>query len=308
MPEEIDSYLRYLLADREFAENTVVAYKNDLTQFYNFALEAEGKSTASRTGLPGPTPKEADWAKVDLARLTSYVVNLRERGYAPATVARKIAAVKSFFRYLLAQGKLTSDPAEALELPHLGRAEPRVLTADEMEALLAVTARESRAAGRRDRAMFELLCATGLRVSELVALNVDDVSVATGYVRCVGRRDRERLLPLPQRVVDTLDVYLRDGRPRLARPGDELALFLNQRGERITRQGFWLLMRDYARRAGIPDDITPHTLRHSFAAQTLASGADIRSLQELLGHASPSTTQMYARYRRQRASWSGETT
>jgi integrase/recombinase XerD len=144
--------------------------------------------------------------------------------------------------------------------------------------------------------MLELLYATGLRVSELVALNMDDVSLAAGYVRCIGRRGRERRLPLATRAVQAMDIYLRDGRPRLLRPGDEPAVFLNQRGERLTRQGFWLLMRDYTRRAGISDDITPHTLRHSFAAHTLSSGADIRSLQELLGHASSSTTQMYSRF------------
>ncbi len=296
MPEEIDSYLRYLLADREFTDNTVMAYKNDLSQFAGYLVQAQARAAAVAYEVADSAAGAVDWAAVDLARLTGYVVSLRDRGYAPATVARKIAAVKSFFRYLLSQGTVGADPAADLELPHLGRGEPRVLTQDEIEALLSVPAREDRPAAQRDRGMLELLYATGLRVSELVALNLDDVSLASGYVRCVGRRGRERLLPILPRVVDAMDNYLRDGRPRLAHGGDSPALFLNQRGERLTRQGFWLLMRDYTRRAGITDEITPHTLRHSFAAHTLASGADIRSLRELLGHASASTTQMYSRF------------
>jgi integrase/recombinase XerD len=300
MLEDIEAYLRYLLEQQEFAPNTVMAYQNDLSQFYQYLQEAQTRySPAGSDDASSQTSgesKSVDWTQIDIARLTGYVVSLRDRGYAPSTVARKIAAVKSFFRYMVVQGKLATDPAAALELPHLGRGEPKVLLPEEVEALLAVPARDTGPAAQRDRAMLELLYATGLRVSELVALNLDDVSVATSYARCVGRRGRERLLPLNPRVVKTLDTYLRDGRPRLARPGDEQALFLNQRGERLTRQGFWLLMRDYTRRAGISSDVTPHSLRHSFAAHTLAGGADIRSLQELLGHASSSTTQMYSRF------------
>ncbi len=298
MPEEIDSYLHFLLGDKEFTYNTVMAYKNDLSQFYRYLLDAQAAAESNRTGMPADRADAVDWSQVDRARLTGYVVSLRDRGYAPATVARKIAAVKSFFRYLLTQGVLSDDPAVALELPHLGRGEPRVLTEEEIEALLAVPSSENRPSAKRDLAMLELLYATGLRVSELVALNTEDISLASGYARCVGRRGRERLLPLSPRAVEAMDAYLRDGRPRLTRGGDDPALFLNQRGERLTRQGFWLLMRDYTQRAGIADDITPHTLRHSFAAHTLASGADIQSLRQLLGHASASTTQMYSRFNR----------
>ena len=149
MPEEIDTYLHHLLADKEFTDNTVMAYKNDLTQLYNYLLAADARATASRSGMPGPAPTRVDWPKVDLARLTGYVVHLRDRGYAPATVARKIAALKSFFRYLLDQGTIGSDPAAALELPHLGRGEPRVLTQDEINALLAAPSGETRAASLR---------------------------------------------------------------------------------------------------------------------------------------------------------------
>lgn len=299
MSEEIESYLQFLFNDKEFTENTVMAYRNDLTQFNSYLLEAQARAAANWPTDASPAAADMDWSQVDLARLTGYVVSLRDRGYAPATVARKIAAVKSFFRYLAAQGKTASDPAATLELPHLGRGEPRILGQEEIEALLAVPASDARPAAQRDRAMLELIYATGLRVSELVALNIDDISVAAACARCIGRRGRERLLPLSPRVIDALESYTRDGRPRLAHGGDTEALFLNQRGERLTRQGFWLLMRDYTRRAGISDDITPHTLRHSFAAHTLAGGADIRSLRELLGHASASTTQMYSRFSRQ---------
>jgi integrase/recombinase XerD len=296
MFEDIEAYLVYLQGQREFAPNTVMAYRNDLSQFHKYLQIAQARWSPPSDPGTEASPGSVNWSQVDIARLTGYVVSLRERGYAPATVARKIAAVKSFFRHLTLQGKISEDPAATLDLPHLGRGEPRVLTSEEVNTLLAVPARDSGPAAQRDRAMLELLYASGLRVSELVALNQDDVSVATGYARCIGRRGRERRMPLSQRAVLALDIYIRDGRPRMARPGEETALFLNQRGERLTRQGFWLLMRDYTRRAGISEDITPHTLRHSFAAHTLASGADIRSLQELLGHASSSTTQMYSRF------------
>ncbi len=285
MKKLIGDFIDYLSVERGLALNTLESYGRDLRQYSDFLDKGRFSSIeqASR------------------ATIISYLLYLEKQGKATATIARRLAALKSFYQFLVRERVLDRDPTANLESPKLEKRLPRVLTVKEVDQLLRQP-NPVTPAGLRDRAMLELLYATGLRVSELVALNIDDVSLASGYARCVGRRGRERLLPLPPRVVDAVDRYLRDGRPRLAHGGDSPALFLNQRGERLTRQGFWLLMRDYTRRAGITDEITPHTLRHSFAAHTLASGADIRSLRELLGHASASTTQMYSRFSRQSGS------
>ena len=293
MRPEIEEYLQFLEGEKGFAPNTVAAYQNDLAQFCEYLDDISQRECAAQ-GIP---PREISWHQVNKFRLLSYIVEelKAKKRYVPATVARKVSAVRSFFRYLMKQGLIQADPTEDLPSPEVQKKAPRTLTVDEADALLAQPSGSEAPEARRDRAMLELLYATGLRVSEMMALNTDDVNVEAGYVRCTGRGSRERVVPIHPRAVGALDQYLTYGRPNLMRGDDEPAMFLNYRGSRLTRQGFWLIIKAYAEAAGINRGITPHTLRHSFAAHTLGSGAKLPDVQKLLGHASISTTQMYTR-------------
>ncbi|MBI3969187.1 MAG: site-specific tyrosine recombinase XerD [Chloroflexi bacterium] len=282
MQENIDSFLRYLDEERKFSPNTLIAYRNDLAQFDEFVRRNVANGRVTRGDV------------------VEFVLQLKEKKYAPATVARKVAAVRSFFHFLVSQGKLHDDPTEQLDAPKVAKTLPNVLSVDDVNSLLAQPAQLTTPEGRRDRAMLELLYATGLRVTELISLNLEDVNLTAGYVRCVykgkgGRAGQERVIPIGYRTTAAVEAYLQEARPILARRrrGEE-ALFLNHRGERLTRQGVWLLLKGYAKRANVAAEITPHTLRHSFATHMLNGQADLRAVQELLGHASISTTQIYA--------------
>ena len=282
MGEEIRSFLNHLLIEKGFSENTINAYRNDLNQLADFVEEtAVGK---------GYTP---DWSSVDRNLLISYILDLKERNYAPATVARKVAAVKSFFDFLVAEGIIKSDPTENLSSPKVGKALPKPLSVAEVELLLAAPARLSTPEAKRDVAMIELLYATGMRVSELISLNMGDVNLEAGFVRCLGKGSKERIIPVHQEAIRFVKEYIVEARTQLLRDKDEQALFLNRRGERLTRQGFWLILKTHAKAAGIKKPVTPHTLRHSFATHVLSGGADLRAVQELLGHANISSTQVY---------------
>jgi integrase/recombinase XerD len=219
---------------------------------------------------------------------------MRERDYAATTIARKVAALKSFFAFLSQEGHIQEDPTEELASPKVGRPLPKYLSLDEIELLLQQPVRKGDAAdARRDRALLEMAFATGMRVSEIVGLDVGDVSTESRMVRAVGKGSKERLIPIHQRAAEAVQAYVGGGRPELARGSSERALFLNRRGERLTRQGFWLILKNYARDAGIRATITPHVLRHSFATHMLRGGAPLRNVQEMLGHANISTTQVY---------------
>ena len=283
MQQQIDNFLTFLSAERNAAVNTISAYKNDLDQFRQFlgSLSVNGS---------GPS-----LTSVDLPLLQNYVAALREREYADATVARKIAAVKSFYSYLTAEGVVEKDPTETLSSPRVGKTLPKALSVREIDELLEQPRKRSTPEAKRDRAMLELLYATGMRVSELVALDLDSIELHNNLatVRCVGKGSKERLIPIHEQAVHALRIYLQDARPEMARSKRERGLFINRRGERLTRQGFWLILKNYARLANIPSDVTPHTLRHSFATHMLRGGAPLRSVQELLGHANISTTQIY---------------
>lgn len=277
MKERIEAFLEHLRVERGFSENTLAAYRSDLLQLAEF-LNPSGSGSSSGT---------------DRSRLQSYVLSLKQRQYAPASVARKVAAARSFFNFLVAEGHLSRSPAQDLGAPRVGRSLPKVLSVKEVETLLEQPARRSTPEARRDGAMLELLYATGLRVSEMVALNLKDVNLDGSYVRCRGKGGRERLLPLHDQAIAALKTYLEEARPQFVASPEERAFFLNQRGHRLTRQGFWLLLKGYAREAGISSAITPHTLRHSFATHMLRGGAPLRHVQELLGHANIATTQVY---------------
>ena len=284
MQESLRAFLNHLAVEKGFSPNTVAAYRNDLGQLVEYA-----------TGDHLDGHRVSSWAKVDQRFLSDYVVSLYDRGYSASTVARKVASVKSFFNFLVEEGEVTQDATEHLSLPRVGRSLPKPISVEEVQRLLEEPLKTRAPDGMRDTAMLELLYASGLRVSELVNLNLRDVNIAEQYVRCLGKGSKERIVPLHRKAVEAVHSYIQDARPKLLGPRakEPVALFVNHRGDRLTRQGFWLILKGYARKAGITTPITPHTLRHSFATHLLAGGASLRNVQELLGHASISTTQVY---------------
>ncbi len=279
MDECIAQFLNFLAVEKNASNNTIAAYRNDLAQFQKYAVNGS----------------ERPWTMIQGEHVVAFVADLRDRSYKDATVARKVAAVKSFFGFLAAEGMVENDPTEQLKSPQVGKSLPRALTTREVDELLEQPARRSTPEARRDKAMLELLYATGLRVTELVSLDVSDIALESDpvTVRCLGKGERERVLPLHQRPVDELRQYIFHVRPRLVRNRREPALFVNRRGERLTRQGFWLILKNYAREANLDKAITPHTLRHTFATHMLSGGMPLRNVQDALGHASISTTQIY---------------
>jgi len=225
--------------------------------------------------------------------MLSYMLNLKERNYAATTVARKVAAARSFFGFLKAEGIIKADPTENMSSPSVGKSLPKPISISQVRSLLDQPAKSNTLEARRDKAMLELLYASGMRISELVSLNLGDVDTAGGYVRCFGKGHKERLVPIYEQAARSVKEYTEETRPKLAHKKDETALFLNPRGERLTRQGFWQKLKEYAKAAGLDTQISPHTLRHSFATHMLSGGADLRVVQELLGHANIATTQVY---------------
>jgi integrase/recombinase XerD len=285
---EIDRYLNYLVGEKGSSDNTVAAYRNDLSQLREF-LRTNGRPLA----VVGGGDDGFNWTAVNKTRLLAFLSSLKEKGYASATLARKVAAVKSFFHWLTAEGLVKVDPTDNLDSPKVGKTLPRTLAPDEVDSLLRAPTGRTGPEALRDGAMLRLLYATGMRVSEMMSLNIEDVDLASDYVRCLGKAGRERHIPYDQRTHQVLDEYLQTARPILTRHGETPALFVNHRGERLTRQGFWLILKGHARSAGLPGSITPHTLRHSFAIHLLSNNANLRDVQELLGHANIATTQIY---------------
>jgi len=273
----IEEFVSYLSIERGLAENTVQSYLHDLNSFYNYVHDK--LKIISLEDITGDI-------------IIGYLLYLQKSGKATSTLARHIAALKSFFHYLLRENLLAVDPTSNLETPKLSRKLPRVLTVGEVDRLLQQPD-TSTPAGLRDKCMLEVLYATGLRVTELISLKINQVNYETGYVRCFGKGSKERIVPLGKVARDYLELYLRNGRGRLAKLPSEDALFINHFGKKLTRQGFWKILKKYVRKAGIKKDITPHTLRHSFATHLLENGADLRVVQEMLGHADITTTQIY---------------
>lgn len=284
MDEGINSFISYLSVEKGFSNNTLDAYKNDLSQFVEHIRKQAVKEDKQKLS----------WEGVDRSAILDYLVTLRERSYAPATMARKVAAIKSFFNFLVSEGTLKKNPTEGISGPKVGKALPRAISVEEVELLLEQPEKVNTPEGKRDKAMLELLYATGMRVSEMVSLNVRDVNLKAGFVRCFGKGSKERIIPIHSKAIKAVKTYLDDARPRILGATGEIALFLNRRGQRLTRQGFWLILKGYAKKTGIEADITPHVLRHSIATHLLHSGKmNLRELQELLGHANISTTQIY---------------
>lgn len=283
MREYIEDFLKYLVVEKGFSKNTEEAYRNDLCQLQEFVEEE-----LSKRGEP------ASWDNFGRQEMLNYILSLKEKKYASTTLARKIAAAKSFFKFLADEQKVKQNPTENIASLKVGRALPKPMTVSQARRLLEEPAKYSTPEAKRDKAMLELLYASGMRVSELVALDLDDVDTPGGFVRCIGKGQKERMIPIYPRAAQSLEEYLKEARPRIVQNRtDEKALFLNVRGERLTRQGLWQILKGYAKEANIECEVTPHTLRHSFATHMLNGGADLRMVQELLGHANISTTQVY---------------
>lgn len=282
MRQDINTFLNYLIVEKGFSKNTVDAYHNDLCQLQEFAETEVAKRSISLS-----------WVDFNRQDMLSYMLNLKDRGYAATTVARKVAATKSFFNFLILEEKIKENPTKHITSPKVGKSLPDAISISQVRQLLLQPDEKEKPEARRDRAMLELLYASGIRVSELVSLNLNDVSTSECYVRCLGKGNKERIVPVYPQAAHIVEEYVRDVRPKLVRNDEEKALFLNQRGDRLTRQGLWQILKAYAKSAGLGTKVTPHTLRHSFATHMLSGGADLRSVQELLGHANISTTQIY---------------
>jgi integrase/recombinase XerD len=279
----VDEFLNAMAVERGVADNTLAAYSRDLRRYLTFL---EGQEIAS----PG---------MVTRSHLQAFLAGLRDAGLASRSVARAMSALRTFHRFLAAEGYVRHDPTSLLRVPRVARSLPGVLSGDEIERLLQ-SPQVSQPRGLRDRAMLELLYATGLRVSELLSIPLTALDLTVGFVRCLGKGGKERVVPVGSSALEWLREYLTRGRPSLAGEGETPFLFLGREGRRLTRQGFWKSLRSYARKSGIRKRITPHTLRHSFATHLLEGGADLRSVQLMLGHADISTTQIYTHVSRAR--------
>ena len=277
----MDQFLYHLRMEKGLAENTVEAYSRDIAAFFRF-LETKGIK---------PVDVHQD-------HIGSFMAE-QEEALSIRSVARMLSTIKIFYRFLIFEGKLESSPARLIDTPKIPRRLPGVLSLDEVERLLRKPDMET-PLGLRDRAMLEILYATGLRVSELLGLTIPTINMEAGFVRTLGKGSKERMVPMNDQAREVLGLYLSEGRPYLMKKKQTALLFLNNRGTVLSRQGFWKIIKKYGIKAGIPKEITPHSLRHSFASHLLECGADLRSVQLLLGHADITTTQIYTHVTRER--------
>ena len=275
MDTYLADYQRYLTDEKHASANTISSYMRDLRQF------------ASYTG-----ERQLELTDVTETRVSTYLDYLSGQGKSPATVSRSLASIKGFYHYLVSKGILEENPAAHVASVKSEKKLPQVLTGKEVERLLAQP-KCTDMKGYRDKAMLELLYATGIRVTELISLNLSDVNLAGSFIHCESK-GKERIIPLYPAAVDALAVYMQNIRPKMIADINEQALFVNMNGDRMSRQGFWKIVKSYQEKAHIDKDITPHTLRHSFAAHLLENGADLHSIQEMMGHSDISSTQVYA--------------
>ena len=271
----LDSYETYLIEVRHASANTVASYMRDLHQFESYLHQ-----------------QNMDFDHVDRDTVVSYTHTLQERGKSAATISRSVASLKSLFQFMVSNGLRESNPVNHIQVEKAEKKLPQILTGKEVELLLEQP-KCTDLKGYRDKAMLELLYATGIRVSELINLNVDDVNIHGGFIKCEGS-GKVRIIPLYPAAIKALGEYIDNIRPKMVADVLEDSVFVNVSGERMSRQGFWKIIKYYQEKAQIDKDITPHTLRHSFAAHLLENGADLRSIQEMLGHSDISSTQIYA--------------
>ena len=282
LPQELDAFLSYLRVEKGLATNSIASYRRDLVDFAGFLARARQQL-----------------ARVRRDDIRGYLASLYRRGLRARSVARHLVTLRGLYRFLLKEGKINSDPTAQIDAPRVGQSLPKYMTTDEVDALLQQPD-PSTPLGLRDKAMLELLYATGLRVSELVGLSWSDLEINLGVLRCRGKGSKERLIPVGKSALRAVETYVQRGRPALAKGRETQLLFLNRRGGGLSRVGFWKLIVRYGRAARIMTDITPHELRHSFATHLLERGADLRSVQLMLGHSDISTTQIYTHVLKER--------
>ncbi|MDH7481789.1 MAG: site-specific tyrosine recombinase XerD [Armatimonadota bacterium] len=283
MDEAIQAFVDYVAIERGLSQNTVAAYARDLSQFAHYAA---GKGINSPEGLSEEV-------------LVGFLEELRKAGMSPSSISRKLSAIKTFCKFACREGLITIDFTSGVETTKSALRLPSILSIEEVSELLAQPDWRD-PSGCRDKAMLEVLYATGIRVSELLSLRISDVNTSVGFLKCFGKGSKERIVPLGKVAIEYLERYLSTGRPKFARSGSSEFLFLTNRGRKMSRVGFWKLIKKYAAQAGITKNITPHTIRHSFATHLLQGGADLRSIQEMLGHANIATTQVYTHISREK--------
>lgn len=277
MQAYVDEYASFMSNVRHKSVNTIESYKRDVKQYIAY-LDNSGVTDLSSTTK---------------TTVLSYLLELQKEGRASSTVSRTLASLRSFYIFMIQNGAVTTDPTTNLEAPHVEKKPPQILTSAEVELLMEQPSPDDNK-GIRDRAMLELLYATGIRVSELINLNITDVNLAMSFIRCIGGK-KERIVPMGNKSLEALTVYIDNVRDGMIKSDTERALFVNCSGVRLSRQGFWKIIKQYQHQAGIKKEITPHTLRHSFAAHLLENGADLHSIQEMMGHADISSTQVYSK-------------
>lgn len=280
----LEDFFHYLQIERGLSDNTLKSYKRDLTNYSKYIEKVLEKEK---------------WEVVVRNDIIDFLGTLHDDRKSTATISRAISSIRSLHQFLIREQMTTHDPSLHIETPKKERKLPDILSSSEIQKLLTVSGHGNLAV--RNKAMFELLYATGLRVTELITLQVSDLHLTMGFVRCLGKGSKERIVPLGDIASESLELYLSDSRESLAKnKQDENILFLNQHGRPLTRQGFWKVLKTAAKKVGLEDKVTPHTLRHSFATHLLENGADLRAVQEMLGHADISTTQIYTHVTRNR--------
>ena len=277
MEKQIKLFLEFLQSDKKLSENTLQSYKRDIIQFEEYLSN-----------------NRINYAKIDQEEISNYLKYLQEIGKKTSTISRSLASIRSFYQFLIRTRKIKRDPTEEIQSPKVEKRVPSVLTAQEVELLLDQP-KDVDLKGTRDKAMLEFAYATGMRVTEIISLNIDNVNLETGYVTCVTG-SKTRNIPLGTLSLNALKEYIEKARGLLIKNDKEKALFVNINGKRLTRQGFWKIVKYYKEQAHITKDITPHVLRHSFATHLLQNGADLKSIQTMLGHSDISSTQIYIQF------------
>lgn len=283
MHELVDAFLNYLSVERGLSRNTIISYREDIDTYMDFLKASHIEALSSTTKN----------------NITNFMLSQKDRGLAANSVARRLAAIKAFYKFLVRERILKTDPSSLIESPKLWKKIPETLSANEVDALLSQPNIRERQ-GIRDKAILETLYATGMRVSEAANLKVDNVNLEVGFLRCFGKGNKERIIPLGKKAINSIKRYLQDSRLRLLKNKESDFLFLSRFGKNISRQSLWKIIKRYAKEARIKKPIKPHILRHSFATHLLERGADLRSVQEMLGHADISTTQIYTHISKER--------
>ena len=277
MEKQVKLFLEFLQNDKKASDNTLQSYRRDIEQYEKYVSE-----------------NKINYLKVTEETITDYMEYLREENKKESTISRSLASIRSFYQYLIRTKKIKKDPTSKIESPKINKRVPNILTSKEVELLLDQP-KDVDLKGTRDKAMLEFAYATGMRVTEMISLNIDDVKLDEGYVVCKGR-NKSRNIPLGSMSLKALKEYMEDSRPYLIRDEEEPALFVNISGTRLTRQGFWKIVKYYKEQAHIEKDITPHVLRHSFATHLLQNGAELKAIQTMLGHSDISSTQVYRQF------------